>query len=42
MVGETVTVKFKPGRVMEESVAMERGRQGAVMQEASKLKEGSS
>ena len=32
MVGERVTVTFKPGRVMEERVAMERG-DGAVLDE---------
>ena len=42
MVGERVTIKFKPGRVMEERVAMERDGQGAAIKEASNSKAESS
>lgn len=34
MVGERVTVKFKPGRAVEERVAMERGGRAVLDEEA--------
>ncbi len=40
MVGERMVVTFKPGRIVEERVAMERsGGQGATMKEASNSEE---
>jgi len=39
MVGETVKVTFKPGRNVEERVAMARRGQGATRETASDLKE---